>query len=145
VDHREASLAAKTAHSYAFELAKEYRVVRPAILHNVLVNWGLRKRGLCFQWADDLSAKLQSLDLHTLQVRRGVARLETRREHSSVVLSAPGQPFDEGIVLDAWRRSGRLYWGGVKQDHYPWIEVEVVAEGGVGKGMAGRARGIGND
>ncbi len=124
----EATLAAETAHSYSLELAKEYRVVRPAILHNVLVNCGLRKRGLCFQWADDLSAKLQSLRLRTLEVRRGVARLETRREHSSVGLTAPGQPFSEGIVLDAWRHSGRLYWGGVKQDHYPWIEVEVTPE-----------------
>jgi hypothetical protein len=122
-------LAAETAYSYSAELAKEYRVVRPAILHNVLVNLGVRQRGLCFQWADDLSAKLQSLQLRTLRLHRGVARLETRREHSSVVLTAAGQPFDEGIVLDAWRHSGRLYWGGVKQDHYPWIEVQVVAEG----------------
>lgn len=124
----EAVLAAETAHSYSAELAKEYRVVHPAIFHNVLVNLGLRKRGLCFQWADDLSAKLASLQLHTLQLHRGVARLDTRREHSSVVLTACGQPFEEGIVLDAWRHSGRLYWGGVKQDHYPWVEVEVIAE-----------------
>ena len=124
----EATLAAETACSYSVELAQEYRVVRPAILHNILVNLGLRKRGLCFQWADDLSAKLQSLDLRTLQIHRGVARLETRREHSSVVLTASGQPFDQGIVLDAWRHSGRLYWGNVKQDHYPWIEVEVIPD-----------------
>jgi hypothetical protein len=84
---------------------------------------------LCYQWADDLSAKLESLDLHTLKVRRGVARLETRREHSSVVLTAPGQAFDQGIVLDAWRHSGCLCWRPVKEDKYPWIEVEVVGEG----------------
>jgi hypothetical protein len=122
----EATLAAATAFSYSLELAQEYRVMRPAILHNVLVNLGLRKRGLCFQWADDLSAKLQSLNLHTLQMRRGVARLDTRREHSSVVLTATGQEFDEGIVLDAWRHSGRLYWGSVKKDRYPWIEVFMI-------------------
>ncbi|HEY5913873.1 MAG TPA: hypothetical protein VJA21_25065 [Verrucomicrobiae bacterium] len=124
----EATLAAETAQSYSLQLAKDYRVVRPAILHNILVNLGLRQRGLCFQWADDLSAKLQSLNLRTLQLHRGVARLETRREHSSVVLTALGQPFDRGIVLDAWRHSGRLYWGGVKEDKYPWIEVEVIPE-----------------
>lgn len=122
-------LAAETACSYSLELAKEYRVVRPAIFHNVLVNLGLRERGLCFQWADDLSAKLKSLELRTLKVRRGAARLETRREHSSVVLTARGQAFDQGIVLDAWRHSGRLYWCGVKEDKYPWIAVEVLAEG----------------
>jgi len=124
----EATLAAQTACSYSLELAKEYRVVRPAIWHNMLVNWGVRKRGLCFQWADDLSAKLESLQLRTLKVRRGVARLETRREHSSVVLTAPGQAFDQGIVLDAWRHSGRLHWSPVREDKYPWIEVEVVAD-----------------
>src|SRR5512141_1750267 len=50
----EAALAADTAHFYSLELAKEYRVVRPAIFHNVLVNLGMRQRGLCYQWADDL-------------------------------------------------------------------------------------------
>ena len=75
------------------------------------MNLGVRKRGLCFQWADDLTLKLQSLRLRTLQLHRGVARLDTRREHSSVVLTAPGQPFDKGVVLDAWRHSGRLLLG----------------------------------
>lgn len=123
VDAGEADLAAETACRYSLELAREYRVVRPAIWHNVLVNVGLRERGLCFQWADDLSAKLETLQLRTLQVRRGCARWETRREHSAVVLTVPGQAFAEGIVLDAWRHSGRLYWGVVKSDKYPWIEV----------------------
>jgi hypothetical protein len=131
VDEREAVLAAETACACSLELARQYRVVRPAILHNVLVNTGLRQRGLCFQWADDLSARLKSLELRTLEVRRGVARLETRREHSSVVLTAPGQVFEQGIVLDAWRHSGRLCWCGVTKDKYPWIEVEVVADGDV--------------
>ncbi|MCX6922969.1 MAG: hypothetical protein NT154_07135 [Verrucomicrobia bacterium] len=122
-------MTAETACAYSLELAKQYRVVRPAIWHNMLVNVGLKQRGLCFQWADDLSAKLESLHLRTLKVRRGVARLETRREHSSVVLTAPGQAFDQGIVLDAWRHSGNLYWCHIKDDKYPWIEVKVVAQG----------------
>jgi hypothetical protein len=46
-----------------------------------------------------------------------------------VVLTAPGQAFDQGIVLDAWRHSGRLCWSPVQEDKYPWIEVEVIAEG----------------
>ncbi len=123
-------MAAVTAQTYSLDLARQYRVVRPAIFHNVLVNLGVRKRGLCFQWADDLTAKLQSLNLRTLQLHRGVARLDTRREHSSVVLTSPGQPFDEGVVLDAWRHSGRIFWGDVKRDHYPWKEVELAAEAG---------------
>ncbi len=126
----EATLAAETAHAYSLELADEYRVVRPAILHNMLVNVGLRQRGLCFQWADDLSAKLQSLHLQTLQLHRAVARLDTRREHNAVVLTACGQPFDQGIVLDAWRHSGRLYWGDLAQDKYPWREFDLKSQPG---------------
>lgn len=129
VNAQEATLTAETACAYCLDLAWQYRIVRPPIWHNVLVNVGLRRRGLCYQWADDLSDKLESLGLQTLIVRRGAARLNTRREHSSVVLTAREQPFEQGIVLDAWRHSGRLYWCGVKEDKYPWIEVEVVAEG----------------
>ncbi len=124
----EANLTAETACAYSLQLAREYRVVRPAIFHNVLVNLGIRKRGLCFQWADDLSAKLETLHLQTLEIRRGVARLDTRREHSSVVLTAMEQPFEQGVVLDAWRHSGRLFWGAVRDDKYPWIQVDVLPE-----------------
>jgi hypothetical protein len=131
INEEEASSAAETAIVYSLELAREYRVVRPAIFHNVLVNIGLKKRGLCFQWADDLSAKLLALGLRTIEIRRATARLDTRREHSSVVLTAVGQPFREGVVLDAWRHSGRLYWCGVNEDTYPWKEVEVLADGEV--------------
>jgi len=81
------------------------------------------------QWADDLSAKLESLHLRTLVVRRGVALLDTRHEHNSVVLTAPGQPFDQGIILDGWRYAGLLYWCGAKEDpKYPWIETQDVPE-----------------
>lgn len=131
----EARLTAETACAYSLQLAKEYRVVRPAIFHNVLVNLGIRKRGLCFQWADDLSAKLQTLHLETLEIRRGVARLDTRREHSSVVLTAVNQPFEQGIVLDAWRHSGRLVWAGVKTDKYPWMQVDVLPEADAPQGL----------
>ena len=129
IDPAEATLTAETAYSYSLQLAKEYRVVRPALFHNILVNWGIRQRGLCFQWADDLSAKLQTLHLRSFDMHRGVANLDTRHEHSSVVLTAVGQPFDKGIALDAWRHSGHLVWVGVKEDpDYPWIEVEVLPD-----------------
>ena len=122
VKAEEAALAAETACQRSAELAREYRVVRPAVWHNVLVNWGVKSRGLCYHWAEDLEASLGRLRLSTLQVRRGVARKDTRREHNCVVLTATGQSFTNGIVLDAWRHSGRLYWVPVSEDRYPWRE-----------------------
>jgi hypothetical protein len=129
VNPTEARLLAVTAYDYSLDLAEKYHAVKPAIFQNILVNTGFKERGLCFQWADDLTAKFESLNLQTLQLHRGVARLGKPREHSSVVVTAVGQSFDEGIVLDAWRHSGRLAWSGVKQDKYPWIEVEIVEDG----------------
>lgn len=126
VDAEEARRAAWTACQGAADLARQYRAVWPPFYHNILVNTGRRERGLCFHWADDLAARLDALSLRTLELHRAVARLGTRREHSSVVLTAVGQPFETGIVLDAWRRSGHLYWGEVSRDRYPWIRVEIV-------------------
>ena len=101
-------------------LAREYAVVRPAWLHNNLVNLGLRDRGLCYHWANDLFARLQTLDLQSLELQLAVANMDRRREHNAIVVTARGRPLSEGIVLDAWRRSGRLWWGYATTDKYHW-------------------------
>jgi len=40
------------------------------------------------------------------------------------VVTAKGQPFEQGIVLDAWRYQGRLFWSPLRKDpeHYEWKE-----------------------
>ncbi len=122
-DSAEAEQLAETAISYSYYLAGEYRLVRPPILHNLLVRIGLRDRGLCYQWTEDLMKRLYLLELKNFQLHWGVAyRGSELREHNTVVVTAPGQPFAEGIVLDPWRNSGELYWSRVKKDSYPWKE-----------------------
>jgi hypothetical protein len=119
----EAGQVARTAIIYASYLAEEYELVRPAILHNLLVRTGLKDRGLCHHWTVDLMKRLQILELKSYQLYWGVAhRGSELREHNSVVITASGQRFDEGIVLDPWRKSGELYWTFVKNDRYPWKE-----------------------
>jgi hypothetical protein len=119
----EAREVAETAVTYSNHLAAEYRLVRPAVLHNVLVRMGLKDRGLCYHWTEDLLQRLQQLKLKNYQLHWGVAhRGSELREHNSVVITALGQNFDEGIVLDPWRNSGELYWTRVKSDRYPWKE-----------------------
>lgn len=122
----EAGVAAECAFEYSRSLAQQYRVVRPAILHNLLVNGGFKQRGLCYQWAEDLLAQLQTLKLDTLEWHWGIARAHTVREHNCLVATACGQPFEQGIVLDPWRRSGRLVWARVADDKYPWVKGELV-------------------
>ena len=120
VSSTEAATLASIAIQSSIELAGEYRVVRPPWLHNNLVNHGVRKRGLCFEWTNDLFTRLHETNWQTLQIRLAVARMDTRREHNSLVVTARGQPFSDGVVLDPWRGSGRLWWGPVPTDKYPW-------------------------
>jgi hypothetical protein len=120
----EAGLVAETAITYSGQLAEEYQLVRPAVLHNVLIRVGLKDRGLCYHWTEDLLKQLQSLDLRTYQFHWGVAhRGSELREHNSVVITARGQAFANGMVLDPWRNSGDLYWALIKSDRYPWQEL----------------------
>ena len=121
---KEAQQLAGCAYVTSGQLASDYRVIGPPLFHNFLVNIGVRERGLCFQWARDLFLKLNRLPLQTLELHWGAARAGTWREHNCVVVTAKGQPFEEGIVLDAWRHSGQLFWSPVRADHYPWIEDE---------------------
>jgi len=116
----EALAVAESAVKHPVLLSQQYRAIKPPWLHNHLVNAGARKRGLCYHWANDLFAHLNELALHSLELHLVVARLDTSREHNAVVVTAHGRPFSEGIVLDAWRDSGRLWWGSVATDKYPW-------------------------
>ena len=121
VDKTEAMLLAETAVRESAVLAEEYQLVRPAVAHNLLVALGIKDRGLCYHWTQDLMKRLQALDLKSLQLHWGVAyRGSELREHNCVVVTAKGQRFFKGIVLDPWRNSGNLYWARVTKDNYPW-------------------------
>jgi hypothetical protein len=120
----EAERLAQCAYITSRRLAREYRVVFPPALNNILVNTGARKRGLCYQWTEDLMHELDALKLETLELHWGEAFARTFSENNGVVVTAKGQPFAQGIVLDAWRYQGRLYWGPVRKDPegYKWQE-----------------------
>jgi hypothetical protein len=117
----DAARFAQTAVEQSAALARQYHVVSPPWLHNVMVNGGLRARGLCYEWANDLFPVLHELNCETLEIQLAVARMDTRFEHNCIVVTARNQPFSKGVVLDAWRRSGRLWFGPVATDKkYPW-------------------------
>jgi hypothetical protein len=121
IDKTEARILAETAVRESAVLAEEYQLVRPAVSHNLLVVFGVKDRGLCYHWTEDLMKRLQALDLKSFQLQWGVAyRGSQLREHNCVVITAKGQSFFRGILLDPWRNSGNLYWARVTQDSYPW-------------------------
>ncbi len=105
----------------AIELADEYDMASPPKYHNLLVHMGIRERGLCCHWAEDLLTKLRELPTSSLKfdwlvARQGVAL----REHSTVVVYAADSTWAKGIVFDPWRKAGVPHWTNVAGDEYPW-------------------------
>lgn len=123
VDPAEAQLLSLTAHTTARELARQYRVVLNPEFTVFLVNLGLRKRGWCGHWTRDIGERLKELKLKTLVLHWGAYEPGRSGESNCVVVTARNQPFQEGIVIDGWRRNGRLFWCKVpKDDEYKWTE-----------------------
>lgn len=131
VDPAEAARAAEIAYTYSLVLRQEYNVTDGALLHNAKVNQGLRPRGLCWHWADDLQTRLRQEGFQTLDMHRAIANHDTILiEHSTVVMSAKSGKMREGIVLDPWRYGGYLFWSPVLEDkRYNWEERHVVQAG----------------
>ena len=119
----EARELAVSAVLYPRELAMQYELVAPPYLHNFFITVGLKERGLCYHWAGDLMAFLKAKRFKHFDLYRAVAEQDRLREHHSVVVTAKGGSFSEGIVLDAWRGSSDLYFGSViADDEYDWIQ-----------------------
>jgi len=116
VDPSEAELVSVTAHTTARRLAREYRVALNPELTVFLVNIGMRKRGWCGHWTRDIGARLKELKLKTLVLHWGAAYAGTSSENNCLVVTARNQPFQDGIIIDGWRRAGRLFWCAVRKD-----------------------------
>lgn len=116
VDSGEAALLSVTAHTTSRRLAREYRMVYPSSYQNLLIHIRARQRGFCFDWARDIGARLKELRLKTLVLHWGAAEAGTGDEHNCVVVTARGQPFRDGIIIDGWRKGGRLYCCPVTKD-----------------------------
>ena len=116
VDPAEAQSLSLTAHTKARSLKKEYRVVLNPEFTVFLYNIGMRKRGWCGHWAQDIGAELKELKLKTLVLHWGEAYPNTTSENNALVVTARNQPFQDGIIIDGWRRAGRLFWCPVLRD-----------------------------
>lgn len=119
---KEADAIARMAVLAFDELRRQYEMIRPALLHNLLVNMGLREEGLCWHWARDLRKRLRGMGLKTFDIYWSTAREGTMREHNTVVLVSRGRPFSEGLFLDGWKHAGRPFWMRVADDKkHPWV------------------------
>ncbi|WP_425085549.1 hypothetical protein [Ruegeria profundi] len=131
IDPAEANRAARIAYSYTAQLVHEYEITDPPLIHNAKVNKGLRPRGLCWHWAEDIERRLKQENFQTLDMHRAIANADNplRIDHSTAIISARGESLYDGVVLDPWRYGGVLFWSPLQEDtRYEWVPREVVLE-----------------
>ena len=131
VDPAEAERAARIAYQHTRELAIQYQIVDPPLVHNTKVNMGLKPRGLCWHWAEDMEKRLKAENFETLVLYRAIANADNpyRIDHSTAIIAAKGEGMYEGIVLDPWRKGGDLFWDEVREDtRYEWVPREQVLD-----------------
>ncbi|SMO66420.1 hypothetical protein [Ruegeria faecimaris] len=131
IDPEEANRAARIAYAYTDQLAQEYQITDPPLIHNAKVNKGLKPRGLCWHWAEDIERRLDQENFQTLEMHRAIANADNpfRIDHSTAIISRKGETMYDGVVLDPWRYGGVLYWTPLPQDtRYDWVPREVVLE-----------------
>lgn len=103
-------------------LTKEFELTYPPLFHNSLVNIGIREKGLCYHWSDALYAyflqkKYPHFEFHLVGANIG----EYFLEHNALVIVVKGGSIHNGILIDPWRDSGKLYFSRVVEDEkYKW-------------------------
>jgi hypothetical protein len=123
VERAEAMEMAKSTVLYSQKLAKDYELVSPPLWQNTLVNFGFKKRGLCYHWAEDLNVFLKKKAYKSLWIHEVVASQGNYFEHNALAVSAKSRGIENAILLDAWRNSGNLYFIKINRDKkYQWTE-----------------------
>ena len=125
VDPSEAEELAREAIHYSLILRRLYGVNSPPLLHNFLVNIGVKKRGLCYHWADDLLLHLRQYRFRTLRILPVGSHVGSYWSEHNALAVFPSVPKDfplaNAILLDPWRTGGRLYFIPVGKDpKHPW-------------------------
>ncbi len=120
-DAAEATAIARAALQGSARLSARYRMVWPPLLHNNFVHLGLRPRGLCCHWAEDLLREIERVPYTHYQTWWLVAQLGNRwREHNTPAIAPLGNAWTESLVLDGWRNSGELFHAPAQGDRYAW-------------------------
>lgn len=123
VNPEEARRVAYIAYTTGLELARKWEMGSSPTMHSFLINIGARKAGYCYQFATELLLRLNAQKLKTLELHWAESDAGTDTEHNVIAVTARGQPFAQGIMLDNWRRSGRLLWGPLHGDpDHTWQE-----------------------
>ena len=128
VNPEEARRVAQIAYTTGRELAAKWKMGSSPTVHSFLINIGVKKGGYCYQFATELLLRLDAQKMKTLEFHWAESDPGTDTEHNVIAVTARGQPFEQGIMLDNWRRSGHLLWGPLNGDpSHTWQENKAAA------------------
>jgi hypothetical protein len=128
VNPEEARRVAYIAYTTGRELARKWRMVSSPTVQSFLINIGVKKGGYCYQFATELLLRLDAEKLQTIELHWAESDAGTDTEHNVIAVTARGQPFAEGIMLDNWRHAGHLLWGPLNGDpSHTWQENKAAA------------------
>ncbi|MCA1594741.1 MAG: hypothetical protein LC754_19360, partial [Acidobacteria bacterium] len=100
VSPQEAHRVAYIAYTTGLELAQKWHMGSSPTFHCFLINMGLRKGGYCYQFATELLQRLDAQKLKTIELHWAESDAGTDTEHNVIAVTARGQPFEQGIMLD---------------------------------------------
>jgi hypothetical protein len=107
---------------------KWYATLMPGI-QNALVKSGARKGGYCYQYSRQVLIRLEALKLKTVEFHWAEHKPGTICENNAIVVTAIGQPFAQGVLLDNWRAQPNVTWTQVTLDpeYHQWKENKAYA------------------
>jgi len=122
VSQKEAKRLSKDIISFSTKLKQKYQPIIEPHFNNFLVNIGLKKHGLCYEWSDALylhftTKHYQSFRFHLIVSNQG----EYWSEHNAFVITTKDKSILDGIVIDLWRYPDDIYMDFIKKDtSYKW-------------------------
>jgi len=97
-------------------LRKKYKSFMIPLVHNLFIDIGIKKRGACKHWAEDLLEFLKLIPRDYFFVAWGEHNPQKFSEHNVAVIFPKKKSFEDGVIIDPWRTSGKPFWVNVKDD-----------------------------
>jgi len=105
---------------YTKRLANSYGLVLSPNFQNFLINIGYKKKGYCYNYADDLGYALVKRGYKSFDIYRIIHKRGSIFEHNAIMIT-PHYTIKKGVVLDGWRKAGKLFFSRLKDDkEYEW-------------------------
>jgi hypothetical protein len=107
------------------EIKDEFNPVPYPWINNTLVNLGIKEKGLCWEWRDELYKRLNG-NIEPFAILKIGANVGKLNEHNAIAIISKSNDIQNSILIDLWRCSGVPYIVTIKDDNsYIWSRREI--------------------